>query len=764
LENSGLRGKLAAPGIVNKERAYMVPTGLLSIWVGAGPHFHSLFPIDKDSGIDGLVHWWLSVGANEYLGIRDIVNVALCHDLHYEPLRKIDAGLDEDLLLTPLQSIVSRCRRDVLDSKPTDQSVERHFWMWWLSDAQVAYGVTSRDAYLNQLCYLFRRASSLRDGDIGTLFVVAFAKAASAARSSGDAASAVLAFLEETHFSFLEKADEDVALSPFLSIIHQMRPDLSQRFDLGHRDERIGMWAWWHNFGQFEYVPSMSWVVARSFAALVRRAYDACRHDADELDRLAYLQLLRLKALPFDENTACILQNVIHSLERDRREKQPSCLAMQVALLVWTERSDLKDAFDLTDLTGWLALDHWWTERGRHEYFHAYLSKEEIGSISVDKGDRRKFSVPPVAYTRSLALIGYPRGEFGLGEDIRLLRSSLQSVNIEPTVIKAPWQISARQAINEQAEDAANVNFDSDVMVYVMPAFDTLTLLNKVGLSAFTARRKIGYWQWELDKFPVPAMIAFDLVDEIWCHSEHSARSFRSATDKPVIKVPLPVLVPPIRKVPRSTFQLNERNFVVFASFDGASSISRKNPMGVILAFQQAFPRKSHPAVTLVLKAMNTMDDALWRECQRKAALDERIKILDEVLDRQEYYELLRCCDAVISLHRAEGFGRVMAEAMALGIPVIATGYSGNLDFMNEDNSWLVPGQLSPLLPGDYPFHQAQEWMDPDIGEASRALQDCYENKSKRDRLVANAMKTIQRYTPAECGKVYAELLAQERW
>ncbi|MGV1861478.1 glycosyltransferase family 4 protein, partial [Rhizobium rhizogenes] len=422
---------------------------------------------------------------------------------------------------------------------------------------------------------------------------------------------------------------------------------------------------------------------------------------------------------------------------------------------VYRNRPDLQNAFPVKEKVSQVDFRKWWNHFADTEYA---LKKRPVH----DNPPAKDHSLPAEPENRhtSIALAGYPRGEFGLGEDIRLLRASLQTVGVEPDVIRVPWKITAREGINEQITEADEADFGSDVMIYVMPAFDTLTLLNKVGTRAFSARRKIGYWQWELSKFPEPAMMAFDLVDEVWCHSEHSAKAFREATDKPVIRVPLPVQPPAFEHVARSTFNLNENSFIVFTSFDGASSISRKNPMAAILAFQKAFPRNTHPDVQLVVKAMNALDDGLWRDCVRKSYLDDRIHIRNEVLDRDAYYQLLACCDVVLSMHRAEGFGRLMAEAMAIGIPVISTGYSGNLDFMTQDNSWLIPGQICKLVPGDYSFYKGQEWMEPDIDKAAEALRDCLVNPAKRECLIANAKKTLDRYSLQNCGKQYLALIA----
>jgi glycosyltransferase involved in cell wall biosynthesis len=422
--------------------------------------------------------------------------------------------------------------------------------------------------------------------------------------------------------------------------------------------------------------------------------------------------------------------------------------------IVWNNRPDLQKTFDIHTPEGSAAFWQWWTNDGSKEYFAR--TAVAIEKVRVSKPPNIETASKP-----SVCLVGYPEGEFGLGEDIRQLRASLRSIGIEPTVVVAPWTISARQDTSEQFVESDLSVFDADIAFFVMPAFDTMTLLNKIGATAFTARRRIGFWQWELDRFPTQSLFAFNLVDEIWCHSEHAARSLRGATATPVHKVPLPVSVPEPKATSRSRFGIPDDAFVFFTSFDGSSYIARKNPLGTILAFQEAFPRGATELnVSLIVKAMNTNNDPLWRECLRKTANDRRITIIDNVLDHSEYYELMRNCDAVISLHRAEGFGRLMAEAMAMGIPVIASRYSGNLDFMTDDNSWLIDGDLVPILPGDYPFHHGQNWLEPSIREAAGALRECATDEAKRRRLAAAGKRDIlTRHDPAFCGATYAEFL-----
>src|SRR5690606_518886 len=148
--------------------------------------------------------------------------------------------------------------------------------------------------------------------------------------------------------------------------------------------------------------------------------------------------------------------------------------------------------------------------------------------------------------------------------------------------------------------------------------------------------------------------------------------------------------------LPRADFGLPEGSFLFHAGCDGNSTLARKNPLGVIAAFQTAFPL-ARCTVGLVVKAMNPPEDCALHNA---IAADPRIRLIDRRLPRAEAEALLACCDAHLSLHRAEGFGRIPAEALALGLPVIATGWSGTADYLTPETGFPVDYALVPVPPG----------------------------------------------------------------
>ncbi|THD73087.1 MAG: glycosyltransferase [Bradyrhizobium sp.] len=760
MDTEQIAGLIAKPYRHLPEFGYDFPTGLLLAWLACGRVTQLAFDLETDRGADDWTFWWLRGGRKNFPGISDELDREILQKLHVQHLTPKPRA--ERLQLTPLLSLIHRHRDDLRDLFDVDTATGcDQMWYWWLSfGVQEYFGsppwlIAAQVKALHRLdASFFRKTGLVRPTamvmvawnnnpanrqriDIETasgssiLWQSFLASEAKTFRLPNRGLPHISDTISQTQSDFSDPLKG--LIPPNLAILRLSRPDLRAAFEYSERGIS-DLVFWWLTHGRGE------------FADL--------RPQIDQ----ALLRSLHLDFLPAAGSGAARrltpLLGIIHG-----------------------HRPDLHSTFDVATPDGITGMWRWWLEYGERETFGTHTQKPaQMPSqanihggfaaaparswVDNDRPSIAPASPPTRAGKSGVCLVGHAKGEFGLGEDVRLLRAALDQANVANFVVKAPWHITARESIDEPALDAADAGFDSDVIFYAMPPFDTVMLLNKIGSRAFSARRKIGFWQWELERFPAPANLAMALVDEIWCHSEHAATAFRQATDKPVIKVPLPVSVPDTGIASRAAFGLPEQAFVVFTSFDGASAIARKNPLAAILAFQRAFPADGSVDARLIVKAMNTDNDSLWRECLRKAAADERIVIIDTVLDRDAYYRLLRACDAVISLHRAEGFGRLMAEAMAFGIPVIASGYSGNLDFMTEENSWLIDGDLIPVLPGDYAFHQGQRWLEPDVEKAARALRECATDDGKcRQRVALGITDIASKYSLKTCGEAYAKLL-----
>lgn len=310
-------------------------------------------------------------------------------------------------------------------------------------------------------------------------------------------------------------------------------------------------------------------------------------------------------------------------------------------------------------------------------------------------------------------LYGFAYGELGIGEDLRMTVACCEAANIPYHVVNVDAG-NIRQADNLLKGKTHDLHSKElppyRNNIFCLPAFDTASrVFMQKGANAFEGYHNIGWWPWELSVFPKAWQPhAFKLVDEVWASSTFLEEMYKRSTDKPVHLVPLAVSVDRIKRHPRKHYGLPEKKYLFLYVFDFNSSVARKNPMSAVNAFKQAFPQ-TDKTVGLVLKTMNANpENPEWKEFLVSCQEDKRIYVLTETMDRPDVLGLIDCCDAYVSLHRAEGFGRTIAEAILLGKPVIATDYSGNVDFNGNKKVIPVKYELTRINPTEY------YWIDED--------------------------------------------------
>jgi glycosyltransferase involved in cell wall biosynthesis len=231
--------------------------------------------------------------------------------------------------------------------------------------------------------------------------------------------------------------------------------------------------------------------------------------------------------------------------------------------------------------------------------------------------------------------------------------------------------------------------------------------------------------QWELGIYPAEWSKQLNRFSEVWAPSLFVYQCLQRATSKPVFYLPLSVHIEFSSFLGRRHFCLPESTYLILFCFDLRSYIARKNPLAVLKAFEHVYDARSEKDIRLVIKLQGQKSSEQARIALKQflttvesSIARDRIIVIDNVFTDNEIKNLIRCCDCFVSLHRSEGFGRGMVEAMLLGKPVVATGYSGNLEFMNDSNSCLVRYQLIEVGRDSYPHGDAQVWADPDIEHA----------------------------------------------
>jgi len=417
---------------------------------------------------------------------------------------------------------------------------------------------------------------------------------------------------------------------------------------------------------------------------------------------------------------------------------------------VYLSRPDLSRAFpevpgrDLSRLYAW-ARDH-----GRHEIpIPADLLPSEN-----EEPPARTMIRPRSA---GVNLAGFVDDALGIGEVARRIGASLAEV--ATPYVTVPYRRGALSALDSPQNGA---RYDTNV-VCINP--DSLaSFVAHTGDEFFANRYTIGVWFWETAVLPPAFGWAFDLVDEVWCASDFVVDAVAaSAHDRaPVWKFPLAVVAPTVDPtVDRAHLGLPEDRFIFVMSFDYLSVIGRKNPIGAIQAFCRAFTVDE--GAVLVVKSINghlRLDD---RARVRHAASGRSdIVMIDDQLAADANASLIATADCVVSLHRSEGFGFNLADAIALARPVIATAYGGNLEFMAELDEWLVPYTLVDVGEGQHPYPSDAQWAEPDLDAAATTMRSVFADPSRALERAERARADVtERFSLVRSGAALARRLGQ---
>jgi len=560
-------------------------------------------------------------------------------------------------------------------------------------------------------------------------------------------------------------------LPAHLMRLHGSKPELVAAYDLSVPEQHAAFRKWWETAGRFEhpdfdildreFLFSPALGVAQDLSLPITNAalgdFIAREHSFAHLDLSTSVGRLNF----FDYLSHLWTADALPDLRRHITEQLGSTGVLIEDLCSVARQIASPEALPIP-LTGH---QEWWiAEQQNHLYRVGYNSH----AMRVFAEPRRPPTVASAVVDVEIA--GFPRAESGQGEDARTVFQSLQRASdLQLSLFHTRrWLPTPNKAAADLEPFITPDLQDARVRIFAFSAFDMLAEEQFEGLSAFSAKYVIGYWPWELSRWPRRVSLPHKIVDEIWCSTRFIVDVWTPVTDKPVIHMPLPVSFDtatlPGPDVP-SDLPPDRFNFVFV--FDGFSYFERKNPLAVIAAFQLAFPRADGHDVDLTIKAMNADQLPIMMALRMFAESDPRIHLIYETWDRPRVMQLVASADALISMHRSEGFGRLMAEAMLLGTPVITSDYSGNRDFCTDDTAFLVGGKVKPVLQDQYIFWTGQEWFDPSVQEAARHMWALFKMPGiageKVDRARANI---LQNYSLEACGRRYAarihEILAAQ--
>jgi glycosyltransferase involved in cell wall biosynthesis len=324
-------------------------------------------------------------------------------------------------------------------------------------------------------------------------------------------------------------------------------------------------------------------------------------------------------------------------------------------------------------------------------------------------------------------VIGYLNLALGVGEAGRLTLKSLLRTGLAVRGLETSLNSPASR-MDSGYEEILVAESHAPVQIFVVNSDQIALVIDHLKDRLRDDAYRILVPFWELSNLPDAWLDAYRHVDEVWAPTRFIQRALLAKVDKPIVRMPLMLDFEPPRPTARSRFNLPQAKFLFFFAFDYLSYAERKNPRVVVEAFKRAFrrPGETYPAA-LVLKTLNADKVPTSAQPLRDMLNDDADMILIErTLSREETLGLIGACDAVVSLHRSEGLGLLVAEAMVLGKPIIATDYSATTELVTPRTGYPVDYKLIPLNEGDYPFAEGQVWADADVDHAAWQMRQVF--------------------------------------
>jgi GT2 family glycosyltransferase len=360
--------------------------------------------------------------------------------------------------------------------------------------------------------------------------------------------------------------------------------------------------------------------------------------------------------------------------------------------------------------------------------------------------------------TPGVNVLGYHHISSGLGSIARQIALSLEAAGVPVVQVDNDISTSPRRRAARPIPPRLH-----DVTIAVVTAFEFAAIAERYPQLFGPDRRVVGVWFWELAQVPDEHRRAAAHADEIWAPSRFVLDTYR-----PVLEPEVPVRYAPFRVdepdvdedlVARWRHEWGD-DVVFLVAFDFLSIFERKNPLGAISAFRTAFAGDDR-RVRLIIKSINgeqRPDDLA--SVRAAAAGDPRIELHDVHLDDSEHHALLAAADCLVSLHRSEGYGLHPALAMWVGTVVVATRYSGVVDFLDDTCAAMIDHTMVPVSGGQGIYADTASWADPDLAQAAAKMRRLVDDSTWRDRLAATARaRMAEQPSHAQFGEGLAALL-----
>lgn len=354
----------------------------------------------------------------------------------------------------------------------------------------------------------------------------------------------------------------------------------------------------------------------------------------------------------------------------------------------------------------------------------------------------------PIGARQDVLLIGHASKETGLGRNFHMLADALRADGLALQLMD--YELDTREFANQLAK-WRNTCQSPPIVVLAVNAQDVPTVFVKDYRGTLERCHTVGFFLWETSEAPRVQRLGIELVDEIWAPTKYVADVYARfapthVVGKGLYRDSLAAVARPVRRNPNAPFK-----FLTVFNFD--SSVERKNPLAVVQAFQRAFTGDED--VQLILKTSNVnpghWSNALghWERLMQACDGDSRIKILLLHYPQAQMTELMRESGCIVSLHRSEGFAYVLADAMAYGVPVIATNYSGNVDFCTDETYFPVDYDLIPIDPRVSHWKtDGAQWAEPSIESAAEQMRRVFSDyESAQKAAKAAQQKILSKYS-----------------